>query len=542
MINNHIFQQLILISLLAGSLVFLFRGFFRRTAIRPASRLCVWCILIVRLLIPFGLSLLNQNFTIDVPDFPIYAGSGALISSENPVDQLIGQPATALTVSSTVTLWDILRVIWLIGAAFVLIYQMIGYFYLRHKLLRNARTPDRPELLLLFADLCRELHIRRALPLVISPAAPTPLLLGFFRTRVLLPREDYSADELQLILRHELMHYRRRDLLFKFLLLFTTALHWFNPAMLFLRREVEVDMELACDEAVLRTISQDDRRVYTSAILSSIETASFRFLGLTTGFQGGAEIMKNRISAIVTPKHARRGRGIIAISLAVVLILSVFAGCVGNAFPVRENGAFSLGSITDVIRVRGQNVSVRYFDSDMTLDDFLDRFGLTIDEANPHHDSGDLVQSYRAYDSLRFEETGDQLWNVGINLLEDGRIRNVSFSTSFWGVPWEDAYAQAESILEKLDQACGKTITQDEWMNTPNYHGIVINDYGDTLESLSEVGKSFWREYLFMRSKDSFHITISRNQIFWDTTERIGEKYDEVFEISIVVAVNRLEL
>jgi hypothetical protein len=78
--------------------------------------------------------------------------------------------------------------------------------------------------------------------LVKSPAAGTPMLLGAFRPVIVLPEREYSADELENILRHELAHLRRRDIIYKWFAAAVTALHWFNPLMIPLRRELARDV------------------------------------------------------------------------------------------------------------------------------------------------------------------------------------------------------------------------------------------------------------------------------------------------------------
>ena len=57
------------------------------------------------------------------------------------------------------------------------------------------------------------------------------MMTGFVKPRILLPDADFTTDELRLILKHELVHYKRRDLWYKGLVLAANAIHWFNPAV-----------------------------------------------------------------------------------------------------------------------------------------------------------------------------------------------------------------------------------------------------------------------------------------------------------------------
>ena len=80
----------------------------------------------------------------------------------------------------------------------------------------------------------------------------SPMITGLFRPTLLLPHEEYANTDLTVILHHELVHYRRNDLWFKLLLIFANALHWFNPLIYIMVREANKDIEISCDEEVLK--------------------------------------------------------------------------------------------------------------------------------------------------------------------------------------------------------------------------------------------------------------------------------------------------
>ena len=71
----------------------------------------------------------------------------------------------------------------------------------------------------------------------------SPMITGLFRPTLLLPHEDYEKADLEVILKHELIHFRRNDLWFKLLLILANALHWFNPFIYVMVREANRDIE-----------------------------------------------------------------------------------------------------------------------------------------------------------------------------------------------------------------------------------------------------------------------------------------------------------
>jgi beta-lactamase regulating signal transducer with metallopeptidase domain len=95
------------------------------------------------------------------------------------------------------------------------------------------------------------------------------MLAGIFRPVLLLPPEPMSPEALRCSLLHELTHFRRQDIPLKALGLWVTAVHWFHPAVWLMRRLLEQDTELACDEEALGRLSREERAVYGQTILAA---------------------------------------------------------------------------------------------------------------------------------------------------------------------------------------------------------------------------------------------------------------------------------
>ena len=104
------------------------------------------------------------------------------------------------------------------------------------------------------------------LALLVCPAVGAPLVTGFVNPALLLPRETVSDG----VLRHELIHTRRRDLWYKLLLLLSRSLHWFNPLVWIMLRAAEGDMERACDDDVVKGLSREQRGRYGQTIVDAL--------------------------------------------------------------------------------------------------------------------------------------------------------------------------------------------------------------------------------------------------------------------------------
>lgn len=137
--------------------------------------------------------------------------------------------------------------VWLCGAAGLLLYSLISLFQLQRRLL--GATPLAGERQVWLAD-----HIS------------SPFVLGLFRPRIFLP-SDLPKEERGYILFHERTHIRRLDPCFRALAWLAAVIHWFNPLVWLAFYLAGKDMEISCDEAVLRNIDRDIRADYSSTLL-----------------------------------------------------------------------------------------------------------------------------------------------------------------------------------------------------------------------------------------------------------------------------------
>ena len=112
--------------------------------------------------------------------------------------------------------------------------------------------------------------VKKPVELCVNPLISSPLLLGFFRPCIVLPRADIPEKDFQYIVLHELTHYRRRDLFYKWLVQVTVCLHWFNPLVYLMSREIAGACEFSCDEAVLAKMGSGSAQEYGKTLLDAM--------------------------------------------------------------------------------------------------------------------------------------------------------------------------------------------------------------------------------------------------------------------------------
>ena len=157
-----------------------------------------------------------------------------------------------------------------------------------------------------------------------SDRISTAFVLGLLHPTIYVPA-GLSPAQLDFILRHEHTHIRRRDNLIKLLTFFVLVLHWFNPVVWLSYFLMTKDMEMSCDENVLRSTGDDIRRDYSNALLN----LSARRAGLLLPLSFGEDNVRARIRHVLCYKKP----AIWSTVLAVVLVVLTMAGCMADRTP-----------------------------------------------------------------------------------------------------------------------------------------------------------------------------------------------------------------
>ncbi len=254
--------DLFLVSLTSGIVILLLLLVLPHTEKRYGAkwRVLVWVLLALRLLLPFRVELPAAPIQVPaVEDRPIvytYQTGGVVGKENQPADgKYVYLPEAKNAVS--ITLYDLIFLIWLVGAVGYFSFHIVNY------LLFVFRVRGK----------CKPMQTKGELPVFICDDIGSPLLHGFFKPRILLPHENFSEEELSMVLCHEHMHYRRGDVWVKLLFLAANAGHWFNPLVYFAVRRASRDLEYACDEAVLRDKDLEFRKLYAKTILKAMKGA-----------------------------------------------------------------------------------------------------------------------------------------------------------------------------------------------------------------------------------------------------------------------------
>lgn len=159
------------------------------------------------------------------------------------------------------------------------------------------------------------------LKVYLSKTAETPMQVGVLRPMIVLPKRHYEAEELDLILAHETVHWRRRDLVIKWLMLAVRSLHWFNPVVYFISRDLDRSREMSCDEAVCRSLDENGRVRYGETLIYMASAARLPVRVPAATLVENKKALKERIIAIRDYKRVT----IVAVCAMAVLALVLCA-------------------------------------------------------------------------------------------------------------------------------------------------------------------------------------------------------------------------
>ena len=312
----------------------------------------IWLIVILRLLLPFGPETnlmgktyqavdeaITQNTSLSEAQEPVNAPGNVLppaVGSEpdnentnSPVEELVtAHPLKDITSLLINHIW----LIWLMVALGMLIRKVTIYQgFIRYI---NAGLSPVSDMGILdrLSVVAERVGIKKPIELCVNPLISSPLLIGFFHPCIVLPSVDISEKDFQYIVLHELTHYKRRDMFYKWLVQVTVCLHWFNPFVHLMSREITKACEFSCDEAVLIKMGYGNAQEYGNTLLDAMAAVG-RYkenLGAVT-LSENKQLLKERLGAIM--KFKEQSRTVKMLTFALTLCVLLGAAFVG-VFPV----------------------------------------------------------------------------------------------------------------------------------------------------------------------------------------------------------------
>lgn len=313
----------------------------------------LWDLTLLRLLlparIPFPTSIYNLlrhtstagsgvSSVLPVATLPVPESTGSSVH----FSVIPSEAAATLAERYTAVNADVIPVLWGIVAGAMALAFLVTYWQEYRRF--STSLPDHND----YADWWRKLHpLIRRYEIRTYRSITSPLTYGVFRPVILLPEKmnRYTEEQLNCILTHEWTHIRRFDAVRKMLLTAALCLHWFNPLVWVMYYRMNQDMELACDENVLRLGGLDSRKRYALTLIELEEKRS-GLMPVYNSFSKNA--LEERVRAIMGTHPYRRA--FIAAAVVLVLGVAVVFGTTGQqtlADPLEGYQSFSVSIHSD---------------------------------------------------------------------------------------------------------------------------------------------------------------------------------------------------
>lgn len=295
----YVFENLIKTTIVCSLgiclLLFLKRYLFKKFSKR--FNYYIWLIIVFRML----LFLFNYTIVYEVKE---------------PKENALGNNITQIDISTDNNLMLYVAYLWLFVTIVIAVYTFIKYTRFKNLVVDVSYDIEDNDINCIYKNLLKELNIKKKIELRGSDELISPAGMGLFKSYIFLPDYSYSKSELTWILKHELMHFKNKDILIKFLVLSVRIIYWFNPLVYVMSNRVNLDCELCCDESVIYNCSFNDKKEYALELIKSIKLSKECNRGiLLTDFN--RTNLEKRLESIISKKFKN--------SVFVVIILCLLS-------------------------------------------------------------------------------------------------------------------------------------------------------------------------------------------------------------------------
>lgn len=313
---NEFIKMLLSMSACGTLLLFLILGLkqFYKNKFSRRWQYYIWVIAVLRFLLPFAPDTMNIRSLLEI--FQTTAATNESPPSRNgdvspniggnepqrpPLPTLMPEnDPTAFAAPKPFPIYGCVFFVWSASALALFVRKITIYRqFIRFIRSGNTQVSDIKTLNLLSCHK-ETMHVRTKVELYRNDSIVSPIMVGFFRPSIILPAVELDDEGLSYIFMHELRHCKQRDMFYKWLVQIVICIHWFNPFVYLLEKEINKACELSCDEAVIAMLDDYARRGYGDTLISFYKSNNFRkssFASVT--LTEGAKELKERLGAIM---------------------------------------------------------------------------------------------------------------------------------------------------------------------------------------------------------------------------------------------------
>ncbi len=380
---TEIFKALFLTSCMGALLTLVLTLFKPITKKHFSSRwhYYIWLVVLTIMVLPIRIDLPKKmqvsTFTFELNDYGTMTEDSTVENIQSEAPQ-VRKEQTIPTVLKNFSNFveskiSIIAGIWFAGAVMLLLIRIKVYITFRNNVTKNSECISCAELAV-FTD--RKIIVRTC------DGISSPIMLGIVKPELLLPRRDITPTQLNNILAHEMTHFKRNDILYKWFATLVKCIHWFNPAIYFVCRQINTWCEISCDLAVVEQMDKEGEISYINTILALLSAGESKNIPLTTGMLGNKETLKRRFLMIKNRTNiSRKARIVSSVAAVAVMVTALSAsGVMANGLLEDNNAGATVANVAD-----NSNVSVEYND-EKSEENMVAEFNAEVQQGNAVED------------------------------------------------------------------------------------------------------------------------------------------------------------
>ncbi|HEK5099596.1 TPA: M56 family metallopeptidase, partial [Clostridioides difficile] len=239
---------------------------------------------------------------------------------------------------------DIFMYIWILGIIAISFYYLRTNFKFYNYIENFKKEILEIDITSILDEQAKELSINKKLQIYKVKGIYSPAIIGLTRCKIIIPEKKYNNKELRFIFKHELIHYKRKDNLFKLLISIICIIYWFNPILYLLKKYFHELCELSCDEIVIDKCTTSEIKEYAYIILDTIKyQKSLKYSSFVSQFLNKKNIiLKKRLNSMFNQDKKKINLGL-KFLLTFIIIGSIFS--INSNFKQNEDVEYTIGKI-----------------------------------------------------------------------------------------------------------------------------------------------------------------------------------------------------
>lgn len=291
----------------------------------------IWLIVVFRLLIPYSPQVnIMDTIHMSIDSLPLPMNIEDTIENENNVMQLDGNGQEILKREDYQAPMDLIKLvsnnlflIWFFIASVLIIRKITAYKSFIRYIKAGRRLVKNHDTSMLFSYSCEKIGIKTPPKLYTNKLISSPMLVGIIKPFIVIPDSEISEEHLQYIFLHELTHLKKLDIVYKWLVQLMVCIHWYNPIVYLVSREINRSCEFSCDESVLALLQGKNKKVYGDTLISSLEmSGAYTSQIISMTLCEDAAMLRSRLKAIASYASKSKSTILLSITLSIMFIFS----------------------------------------------------------------------------------------------------------------------------------------------------------------------------------------------------------------------------